>query len=254
MINKYQKLIKSLHQKKFRSSENLFLVEGGKSILELFSAENNFNKISIQALFYTEHFAQENQELLPLFQKQVAHSELVTQTILHSVGTLQTNENAIAVAKMPANFPLKVENEMVLALADIRDPGNLGTIIRIADWYGIRKLICSETTTDFYSPKVIAASMGSFLRVKPFYCDLAQYLAMQTDMGIYGAFLKGKNIYEQKFEQRGIIVIGNESNGIPDDLVGYIPNKITIPRFGEAESLNAGIATAIICDNWRRGA
>ena len=249
MLNKYQKLIKSLHQKKFRSEENLFLVEGGKSVLELLTAENNFNKIGIQALFYTEHFAQENQELLPMFNKQSSYNELVTQTILQSVGTLQTNDSAIAIAKIPANFPLKVENEMVLALADIRDPGNLGTIIRVADWYGIRKLICSETTTDFYSPKVIAASMGSFLRIKPFYCDLAQYLDKQTDMSIYGAFMEGKNIYEQ----RGIIVIGNESNGIPDNLVPFIPNKITIPRFGEAESLNAGIATAIICDNWRRG-
>lgn len=253
MLNKYQKLIKSLHQKKFRNEENLFLVEGGKSVLELLTAEDNFNKIGIQALFYTENFAQENQAFLPSFQKKVVYSELVTQTILQNVGTLQTNDSAIAIAKMPANFPLKVENEMVLALADIRDPGNLGTIIRVADWYGIRKLICSETTTDFYSPKVIAASMGSFLRIKPFYCDLAQYLGSQIDIGIYGAFLEGKNIYEQKFEQRGIIVIGNESNGIPADLVPLIPHKITIPRFGEAESLNAGIATAIICDNWRRG-
>lgn len=252
MVKKYQKLIKSLHQKKFRAEEELFLVEGEKSVVELLTAEGNFNKIKADALFYTEKFAEENANLMGLFQNQVIHSELVTQNILESVGTLQSNDSAIVVAHTPANFPLQIDHEMVLALADIRDPGNLGTIIRIADWYGIHKLICSETTTDFYSPKVIAATMGSFLRVRSYYCDLGSYLSNNKHFPIYGAFLEGANIYKQTFEKEGIIVIGNESNGIPENLEPLIANKITIPRFGEAESLNAAIATAIFCDNWRR--
>lgn len=253
MLKKYQKLIKSLHQKKFRVEEKLFLVEGEKSVLELLIEKDSFNKIRIDALFYTEKFAHANAKLLPTFQSQVTYHELVTQNILESVGTLQSNDSAIAVAHIPANFPLKINQEMVLALADIRDPGNLGTIIRIADWYGINKLICSETTTDFYSPKVIAATMGSFLRVRAYYCDLKGYLLENKEFPVYGAFLDGKNIYKQPFEKEGIIVIGNESNGIPAYLEDLIPHKLTIPRFGQAESLNAAIATAIFCDNWRRG-
>ncbi len=253
MLKKYQKLIKSLHQKKNRSAENLFLVEGEKSVLELLSAQPHFNTIKPEALFYTEKFAQEHQQSLAILHQQVAYYELVKQDTLESVGTLQTNDSALVIAHLPANSPLKVEGEMLLALADIRDPGNLGTIIRIADWYGIRKLICSETTTDFYSPKVISASMGSFLRVKAYYCSLENYLASNSKTPIYGAFLNGKNIYEQSFGKSGIIVIGNESAGIPENLAQFIPHKITIPRVGQAESLNAAIATAVICDNWRRG-
>jgi TrmH family RNA methyltransferase len=252
MLKKYQKLIKSLHQKKIRIEENLFLVEGEKSVLELLTAKDNFNQIKAEAFFYTEKFAQENSKLLAIFENQIAYNELVSEEILKSVGTLQTNDSALIVAQIPVNFSLKVENEMVLALADIRDPGNLGTIIRVADWYGIQKLICSETTTDFYSPKVIAASMGSFLRVKAYYCVLENYLISNSKTAIYGAFLHGKNIYEEKFEKSGIIVIGNESNGISESLAEFIPHKITIPRVGQAESLNAAIATAVICDNWRR--
>ena len=253
MLKKYQKLIKSLHQKKFRTEERLFLVEGEKSVVELLSAKNNFNTIKTDALFYTEKFAKEYTKLLPHFQKQVSYSELVSQNILESVGTLQSNESAIAVAYIPPNQPLSVKQEMVLALADIRDPGNLGTIIRIADWYGINKLICSETTTDFFAPKVISATMGSFLRVRAYYCDLSAYLFENKHISTYGAFLNGENIYKQTFDGEGIIVIGNESNGIPENLENLIKHKLTIPRFGEAESLNAAIATAIFCDNWRRG-
>jgi RNA methyltransferase, TrmH family len=252
MLKKYQKLIKALHQKKFRNEEGLFLVEGEKSVIELLTAKNNMNPIKAEALFYTEKFAQTHHKFLTTFQKQVTYNELVTQNILESVGTLQTNDSAMVVAHIPPNNPLTIKQEMVLALADIRDPGNLGTITRIADWYGISKLVCSETTTDFYAPKVIAATMGSFLRVKAYYCDLGTYLSENKHLPIYGAFLDGKNIYEQTFEKQGIIVIGNESNGIPAALESLITHRLTIPRFGQAESLNAGIATAIFCDNWRR--
>jgi TrmH family RNA methyltransferase len=252
MLKRWQKLVKSLHNKKFRYQEGLFLVEGEKSVVELLTPESNLQEIKVEALFYTAQFAQVYANYLAFFQKKVAYSEVVTGEILQSVGTLQTNESALAVAHIPQNLPLGKAAEMVLALADIRDPGNLGTIIRIADWYGINKIICSETTTDFYSPKVIASSMGSFLRVKPYYCKLEDYLKENLSNNVYGAFLEGKSIYEVDFERQGIIVIGNESNGISDEIAKYISHRVTIPRFGKAESLNAAIATAIICDNWKR--
>jgi TrmH family RNA methyltransferase len=252
MLKKWQKLVKSLHIKKFRYEENLFLVEGEKSVAELLSPKTNLQGIRTEALFYTQKFAQSNPEVLRKINQQNIYNELVKEEDLESIGSLQANDSILAVAHIPPNFPPIMEQEMVLALADIRDPGNLGTIIRIADWYGINKLICSETTTDFYNPKVIGASMGSFLRIRPYYCDLAQYLADKKHLKIYGAFLEGNNIYQEKFAKQGIIVVGNESNGIPDEIAQYVPNRITIPRYGNAESLNVAIATAVICDNWRR--
>ena len=141
-------------------------------------------------------------------------------------------------------------------LDDVSDPGNLGTIIRIADWYGIRKIVCSESTTDFYNPKVIAASKGSFTRVKLMYTDLENYLQKNAgEKMVAGAFLNGVNLYDFKFpiQKGGFIVMGNESNGVGQEVESYITDRITIPRFGEAESLNVGIATAVILDNLRRG-
>jgi TrmH family RNA methyltransferase len=251
MLKRWQKLVKSLHNKKFRYEEGLFIVEGEKSVIELLTPENNVQDIKIQALFYTSQFAQLHTQQLTFFEKQVTYSELVTAETLQSVGTLQTNDSALAVAYIPPNLPFRIANEMMLALADIRDPGNLGAIVRIADWYGINKIICSETTTDFYSPKAISASMGSFLRVKPYYCQLDRYLK-EYPHSIYGAFLDGKSVYGEDFKNQGIIIIGNESNGIPEEIAQYVSHRVSIPRFGKAESLNAAIATAIICDNWKR--
>ena len=151
----------------------------------------------------------------------------------------------------PNNAISVSDQEFVLVLDDIRDPGNLGTIIRTADWYGIHKIVASVETADFYNPKVISATMGSFTRVSIFYTDLPQYLS-GIKHRIFGAFLNGKNIHEVSFAPGGLVVIGNESRGISATLNSYITDKITIPRYGEAESLNAAIATAIICDNLRR--
>jgi TrmH family RNA methyltransferase len=136
-------------------------------------------------------------------------------------------------------------------LDDIRDPGNLGTILRIADWYGIRKLICSSSTADVYNPKVISASKGSFTRVEWYYCELNAYLK-ERSVPVYGAFLDGANVHTHGFEKSGYIVLGNEANGISFEVEQLVSQRITIPRFGGAESLNVGIATAIICDNLRR--
>ncbi|HEX8060506.1 MAG TPA: RNA methyltransferase, partial [Cyclobacteriaceae bacterium] len=128
--------------------------------------------------------------------------------------------------------------------------GNLGTIIRTADWYGIRHIIASEETADFYNPKVIRSTMGSFCRVNVFYCSVAEFL--NGAKNVYGAFLDGSNVHEMKFAGGGMIVMGNESNGISKEIEKFVTKRITIPKFGKAESLNASMATGIILDNLRR--
>jgi TrmH family RNA methyltransferase len=153
---------------------------------------------------------------------------------------------------MKPNSPLVVsEQEYGIVLDDIHDPGNLGTIVRTADWFGIRKIIASPETADFYNPKVISATMGSFTRVQVYYTDLATYLS-GTKHRIYGAFLDGTDIHSVRFTNGGLIVIGSESHGISAELAPFVREKVTIPKYGQAESLNAAIATAIICDNLRR--
>jgi len=202
-------------------------------------------------LIFTEKYAKEYHQLIPstgvgLFE--------VSQKILESAGTFQSNDSALAVARMKENSDFEPESsEWVIALDDIRDPGNLGTIIRIADWYGISKLLISNESADFYNPKVLHASMGSFTRVQFYYTDLGVYLSRKTHP-VYGAFLDGRNLYEVEFEAGGIILMGNESKGISQSVSEHVTQRITIPRFGHAESLNVAIATSIICDNVKRQA
>ncbi len=155
---------------------------------------------------------------------------------------------------MPAVLSeLPAVGEYTLALDAVSDPGNLGTIIRVADWYGIRQVVCSLDTTDVYAPKVISASMGSFLRVRVTYTDLPTYFE-QVSGPIYGAVLdQGSNIHQRSADtEGGIVVLGNELSGIRAELAPYISEYIHIPRFGQAESLNVGVAAAVICDNLRR--
>ncbi len=246
MTNNTLKFVRALHQKKHRTQENFFLVEGAKSVLELIDSD-----WQIEKLFYTERFENQYFKTIQRHQNSIPEVEKITKTQLEKITTFQTNDMALAVVRIPLNQEFELQNEFVLALADIRDPGNLGTIIRIADWYGIAKIMCSENCVDWYNPKTIAASMGSFVRVKPFYTDLQIALA-QTQLHVFGAFMEGKSIHEFDRISEGILLIGNESQGIPKNLAPFVNQKITIPRFGQAESLNAGIATAIICDNIKR--
>jgi RNA methyltransferase, TrmH family len=168
------------------------------------------------------------------------------------LGEFQSNNTVVAVAEMKPNQSFQLPpHTFGLVLDDIRDPGNLGTIIRTADWYGINHIIASEETADFYNPKVISATMGSFTRMNIFYTSLPEYLS-ETKTKVFGAFLDGKNVHEITFDSGGFIVIGNESRGISPDVEKLVSERITIPRFGKAESLNAAIATAVICDNIRR--
>lgn len=242
MITKNQiKYINALQQKKFRVEHQSFVVEGAKSVLELLKAD-----FEIELLFVTDDFFREHEAI---FQTLSIQPEIVKAEELEKAGSFSSNNAALALVKTKENCELLVnEKEFALILDDIRDPGNLGTIIRVADWYGITKIICSPSTVDFYNPKVINATMGSFTRVSLYYVDLENFIKNQQ-VNIYGTLLDAENIHHTRFNDSGYIVIGNEANGISEEVTKLITHKITIPRFGGAESLNAGIATAVVLDN-----
>ncbi|MEB2785183.1 TrmH family RNA methyltransferase [Algoriphagus persicinus] len=238
------KFIKSLHQKKFRNQEQKFFVEGEKSVVETLNSD-----FEVEMLVATESFLDRYGSSI---NKSGAQVILATQNQLENLGQYQSNDSALAVVKMKSNSPFDFpEHNFVIGLDDVRDPGNLGTIVRIADWYGIKNLVFSVQTADFYNPKVIQSSMGSFTRVKFFYDDLAKVFK-EWNVPIYGAFLDGKNIHEIKQISSGVLLMGNESNGISEILAKVVTDKVTIPGFGQAESLNVAIATAILCDNFKR--
>jgi len=239
--HKWAKLIKSLHLKKYRKAEQLFFVEGEKAVLEVLASN-----WTVQALFATEPFIAAH----PMAVKNTALLQSCSSDELVKVGTFSSNDAALAVIAMP-KWPAFVPapDSWTLVLDNINDPGNLGTIIRIADWYGIKHILCSPDTADCFNPKVIAAAKGSFLRVQLHYLALADVLA-NTTLAVYGAYLGGENVHHLTLtEQGGYLVLGNEANGISTDIGSHISRKITIPAFGKAESLNVGIAAAVICDN-----
>lgn len=241
MISKAKvKFVKSLQLKKYRKEEQCFAVEGAKSVLELVKSDFEVQWLAGTADFLTVHHA--------LLSKRKMEVVETTANELALAGTFQTNDAAIAIGSIKPNQPLHVANEWALVLDDIRDPGNLGTIIRTADWYGINNIIASEETADFYNPKVIHATMGSFCRVKVYYTALAEYLRAQK-LPVYGAFLDGANVHDIRFPKAGFLVMGNEAQGISKEVAQMVTQKMTIPKRGGAESLNASIATAVILDN-----
>jgi RNA methyltransferase, TrmH family len=236
--------IKSLQVKKYRQEEQCFLIHGAKTVDETLASD-----FEILTLLGTEDFLKSIEGTIIGKVKEIIE---VSEKELTSVGSVETNNSALAVVKMPEQkAPRLLPTEFYLLLDDIRDPGNLGTIIRTAEWFGINTIIASAETTDVYNPKVISATMGSFLRVNMFYTSLTEFLS-DTSMPVYGTFLKGENIHDVKFQKGGMIVIGNESKGISPGVEKFVTNRITIPRFGNAESLNASTATAIVLDNLRR--
>ncbi len=235
------KFIKSLQIKKYRKQEQCFLVEGAKSVHELLTSD-----FELVTLLGTSDF------LSTIHQPLKCEVIEVTLKELDGLGEFQTNDSTLAIARQKPNSSIEVlADEFALVLDDIRDPGNLGTIIRTAEWFGINKIIASTETADFYNSKVITSSMGSFTRSKIFYTDLEDYLS-KTQLKIFGAYLIGEDVHQVDFGKGGLMVIGNESKGISPSLEKYITNKITIPRYGKAESLNAAIAAGVICDNIRR--
>lgn len=244
MLSKNQgKYIKSLQIKKYRKQEQKFLVEGAKSIQELLSSS-----FEVEWLLTTDTFAKSLDT--KLINRANSHF-ILSEKDLSALSSFENNNSGLAVVRCKPNLPLQVHQEYALVLDDVKDPGNLGTIIRIADWYGISKIICSENSAEFYNPKVIAATMGSFTRVQVFYADLVSFLS-SAQVPVMGALLEGEVLHGFDFPAAGLLVMGNESNGISEEVRPFIQHALRIPGYGHAESLNVGVATAIFCDNIRR--
>ena len=239
MSKSVAKFIKSLQLKKYRKQEQLFLVEGSKSTLEVINSHFNVRTVLCTEQFYKQ-FSQ-NLDGIETLQ--------VTEKQLTEVGTLKSNNAALAVVEMASPQDKQLDRgKYYLALDDINDPGNLGTILRVADWYGIDTILASEATAELYNPKVISASKGSFTRVDMVYGDLHKLIA-ESKLPVYGTFMTGDNIHQTKFKKGAIIIFGNEANGISPPIEKLVEYKITIPKIGGAESLNVAMAAAIVCDN-----
>ncbi|MTI38838.1 TrmH family RNA methyltransferase [Fulvivirga lutimaris] len=239
MSKSVAKFIKSLQLKKYRKQEQLFLVEGLKSTLEVINSHFNVRTVLCTEQFY-EQFSQQLKGIETL---------LVTENQLTDVGTLRSNNAALAVVEIPVAKSKKLDtNKFYLALDDINDPGNLGTILRVADWYGIDTILASEQTAELYNPKVISASKGSFTRVEVIYGDLERLIS-ESQLPVYGTLMEGDNIHKISFKKGCVIVFGNEANGISSKIKTLIDYKLTIPKIGGAESLNVAMAAAIVCDN-----
>lgn len=237
------KLVRALETKKGREKQGLFVAEGPKvvgdllaagfELVELFEEEEDIKKVS---------FLQHPQGKLGIF-------KLPEQTKT-KVGECETTVGA-------ERKVLLGENELALALDGVQDPGNLGTIIRVADWFGIERIFCSMDTADCWNPKVVQATMGSIARVKMYYLNLKELInSLPTDYPIYGTLLDGEDIYEEKLSANGLIVMGNEGNGISAAIRQRVNRKLLIPNFSvgttRAESLNVAIATAVVCSEFKR--
>jgi TrmH family RNA methyltransferase len=217
----------------------MFFAEGIKVIQELL--ESNFELVNL----YT---TQNDFEQVSNVKKVI-----VDESDLKKISALATPNTCLAVFIIPVEKKI-IESGLILALDSIRDPGNLGTILRLCDWFGIAQLICSKETVDIYNPKVVQATMGSIARVNVNYIDLEAFFN-QTKLAVFGTFMDGNNIYKTELPQEGIIIMGNEANGISSELEKLIKNRLTIPRFGnlqKTESLNVATATAIILSEFRR--
>lgn len=236
MISKNQiKFVRQLEQKKYRKKEGLFVAEGPKVVGDLLRAG-----FKAHTIFATSEWESQGQT----FQE-------VSEEELRRVSFLQHPQRVLALFFIPTESVPSVSS-LSLALDDVQDPGNLGTIIRIADWFGIDTIYCSENTADAWSPKVVQATMGSIARVNIIYTDL-QELISKAQVPVYGTLLDGQDIYTQELSKEGIIVMGNEGNGISAPIRKLINRKLLIPQFHEGpESLNVAIATAITCSEFRR--
>ena len=230
-----QKLINSLQNKKFRNKTGLFVVEGVKGVDEFIKSDFKLKEL----------FATENLFNLPF--------QLVSEVELKKISNLKTPNKTLALFEIPESKGL-LEEGLIVALDNLRDPGNLGTIIRLCDWFGVEQIICDEGTVDCYNPKVVQATMGSLTRVQIQYLDLAAYLE-ETSLPIYGAFMEGVNVYSTVLPEAAILVMGNEANGISSKIESKISLKLSIPSYGKqqtAESLNVATATAILLSEFRR--
>jgi len=235
------KWIRSLQLKKNRDELGLFIVEGEKMVQE---AIENFSQ-QIDFLVVTKFSSIKTDDVS--FEVAIA-----TDEELKSISTLKNPNKSLVVLKLPAKR--RIETDFRIALDGIQDPGNLGTILRLADWFDVKEIICSKETVDVYNPKVVQATMGSLARVQVEYTNLTAYLKA-TDLEIFGTFMDGENIYKKELPTSGILVMGNEANGISSEIEKLITQKIAIPRFGnlqQTESLNVATATAIFLSEFKR--
>jgi RNA methyltransferase, TrmH family len=255
MLSRNQiKYISALKLKKQRESHRQFIAEGSKLVLDLIDSD-----YTVTEIFATREWIDLN--AVSFHSVKIISTE-VTEDELSRITALTTPSPVLAIVSIPEEKtdPASFTDKLILILDEIRDPGNLGTIIRIADWFGINAVICSETTVDLFNPKVVQATMGSIARVPVHYTDLVVFLsALPSSFKIYGSFLEGENIYKKKLYSTGVIIIGNESKGISGSVAQFITDKLHIPSFplgkngsSQAESLNASVATAILCSEFKR--
>lgn len=237
LTNNHKKLIRSLQQKKQRIKNACFVAESPKVIQEFLDAG-----YSLKLLFTTDS---------TLFSKE--NAIVLSERELKSISYLTNPNTCLAVFTIPSKIQ-KIDGGLRVALDAVRDPGNLGTIIRLCDWFGTHHILCATDTVDCYNPKVVQASMGSLARVQVEYLDLQAYLS-DTELPVYGAFMDGESIYTQDFPQDAVLVMGNEANGVRPEIEKLLDKRISIPRFGklqQTESLNVATATAIILSEFRR--
>ncbi|NOQ73496.1 MAG: RNA methyltransferase [Crocinitomix sp.] len=236
------KLVKSLQIKKYRDLNRLFVVEGVKLVRELLEQTH----FKIDGVFYTKDF----KETIP----NNIHSFEINESELERISGLKSPNAVLAVVKYPAEAPVDfAENNLVLVLDNVNDPGNLGTIIRTADWFGVQQIIASVATVDLFNPKVIQASMGAVYRVRFYRTNLTTAVQELKASGfeVVGAALGGENLYQNSFQKKTALVMGSESHGISPELVPYISKMILIPQFGETESLNVAMASGIILSHYK---
>lgn len=242
MISKQTiKFLKSLQIKKYRKQHRCFTVEGVRAVNEMID-----NNMVINTIYVVNDLSAD-------YQKYAAKGvEMVEVSVkeLAAISYASTNERVLAVVSIPDEEVINLQGQGIsIVVESLNDPGNLGTIIRIADWYGIRQVICSRDTVDVYNPKVIAATKGSISRVKVLYTDLSSLLK-DCKVPVLGAFLGGENIHRYNLkDEDALLLMGNESHGISNTLQKFVTERVTIPSFGGAESLNVAMATAVLCDN-----
>lgn len=234
------KLITRLKQKKYRNQDGLFVVEGLKTIKEFLASS-----FKLSQLYTTETFDLSNDL-----------ETIISEKDLKKISFFTNPNTALALFKLPEAKIINENKGLIVALDAVNDPGNLGTIIRLCDWYGVSKLVCSTDTVDCYNPKVVQSTMGSLTRVEIVYTDLETYLS-QSKLPVYGTFMDGKNVYKTNaLAKDAVLVMGNEANGISKPIENLVSKRLAIPRFGAlqaTESLNVSTATAILLSEFKRG-
>lgn len=244
MISKAtSKFINSLQLKKYRYEHKKFCIEGKKNIEELLQSDFKIEKLYLtEEAFSSVVISDDRKDCV----------EITTQNQIEKCSSYKSNNFGIAIVHIPSGDIGPSEGDgFIVALDFIQDPGNLGTIIRACDWYGVKSIICSKNTVDCYSSKVVSSTMGAIFRVQIQYLDLEEYFE-KSELPVYGAVLGGNNLHEQSSIDKGILLMGNESNGVSSELRNYCTEQFEIPRFGQTESLNVAMATTIFLDNFSR--